>query len=203
MTVATSFAEFSSGSKLSKVSALPDLVFPRYVRIEVEDEPGTSVDFVLLAVFDLAAHRYVVDSIEVRRRAPGDDVNAVALRSVRVQEFLRRGLMDAIGTAESVETADGYMPPTLSEKRAAEIRFAGPSDLATLTWVARFYARAEALSMQPARAVQESIGIPAPTASVWIRRARDRGLLSPLGVQPEYDDMPGFAQDRASLDLLR
>mgnify|MGYP001580482981 FL=1 len=47
--------------------------------------------------------------------------------------------------------------------------------------VARIYRYAEILQQSPAKAVQNVLGLTAPTATLWIRRARGRGLLGDYG----------------------
>ena len=46
---------------------------------------------------------------------------------------------------------------------------------------ARVYRYAQILQKSPAKAVQEDLGLTAPTATLWIRRARMLGLLGEYG----------------------
>ena len=97
------------------------------------------------------------------------------MRALRLQEYIQRGL----GSIAQVEGPEGArMPSALGEDEAAAIRAEGPSNVDTLRWVARLYSVAWALHLPPALYVQEQLRLTRPTTSVWLRRARDRGLLT-------------------------
>lgn len=63
-----------------------------------------------------------------------------------------------------------------SEAEAARLRAQGPTD-ETLKWVAFFYGLGSVLGLPPAKQVESNLGVPRTTASKWVRRARERGLL--------------------------
>lgn len=123
-------------------------------------------------VFDESAAQYVVDGLTVHRRTPEISVDGVTLRSLAVQEMIGE-----MNMAVPIVGAGEEMPEVLPDDLVASIKKAGPSDIESLRWLARVYVRAYAFRRPPAKAVQEQLKMPAPTASVWIRRARDRGLF--------------------------
>ena len=166
----------------------PDLWFAKYAFIDVHDEPRMPLDVSLRVVFDRAAGQYMVDSMTLRRKKgigdyPGATVlNSVALREIPVQELLRQ-----LGPSVHIGSVDGpRMPEELTAEQAANLKAAGPRDRETLLWVARIYTVAHALNQAPGKAVQEQLRLTGATASVWIRRARDRGLLHETFDQPQW-----------------
>ena len=151
-----------------------DLLFPAGVLIDVVGEPDLTVDVFLRAAFDRELLRYVTASVEVRQRDGGPEVTGAELRSIRVQQYLREGLLGAIEVGYG---PDNLMPLQVTEEKRAEIKLEGPSSKETLRWVGMIYRAAEAVSMRPAKAVQDQLGLTQATASVWIRRARDTGMM--------------------------
>jgi hypothetical protein len=125
-----------------------------------------------MVVFDEAAVQYTVDNLTAYRRGPEASVDGVALRTIPVQDLLQ-DLEWTIGIQGTEET----MPTQLPQGLVDEIKKSGPSNLDSLRWLARVYVSAHAFRRPPAKAVQHQLQMPAPTASVWIRRARDRGLI--------------------------
>jgi hypothetical protein len=55
--------------------------------------------------------------------------------------------------------------------------------LPTLEWVAFFYNLGRAVGLPPARQVELELNVPRTTASKWVRRAREEGLIH--GEHPE------------------
>lgn len=154
------------------IDVLPDLRFPRFARIEVRDDARSPVDLDIALVFDVSAARYMVDTLTVYRRRAGEQVDGTALRGVPIQEFIRQMTWGAriVGTDQTIRIP-------LRREVVDEVKSRGPSDRESLLWLARVYAVSHAISQPPAKTVQSVFDMPAPTASVWIRRARDRGLL--------------------------
>jgi hypothetical protein len=168
----------------------PDLVFPKYVYLDVVDESDLQFDLRISAFLHPGSRRYEVDTIKVLRRPRWDStIDGTTLRAIRAKELLRRGL----SAAGKIERSDGEpMPDDLSAEQAAQIRAAGPSNSTTLLWVARLYTRAWALHQNPTKEVERQLGLTRPTASVWLRRARDRGYLTdPM----DRDQIPESAVD--------
>ena len=188
MTIETRYVTYAAGDPETHVGVEPDLWFEKYAHIEVTDDPRLPLDVTLRVVFDRAAAQYMVDSMTLRRKKasgayPGPTVlNSVALREVPVLELLRNlGPSVHIGSPTGMKMAD-----TLSADEAEAIKAAGPSNGETLLWVSRIYTVAHALNQPPGKAVQEQLRLTGPTASVWIRRARDRGLLHETFDEPQW-----------------
>ena len=58
------------------------------------------------------------------------------------------------------------------------LREGGPTDRA-LQWVAHLYRYAMAVAMNPAKSVEDKLGLSHSTAARWIRLARQKGYLGP------------------------
>lgn len=120
----------------------------------------------------LDGRRYVVDVLTIRRQEGGVSITGEHIRKIPVQEIvlsLVKSLLGPVpGSTESAKIARKEI------KAAVE---AGPTDQ-TLEVVARFYVIAELAGEPPAKSVRETLKIPASTANVWIRRAKDRGILN-------------------------
>lgn len=54
----------------------------------------------------------------------------------------------------------------------------GPSCDDSLRWVARIFTLAWARHEPPAQAIERRLGLARPTVTGWLRRARDRSLLT-------------------------
>ncbi|WP_376918014.1 hypothetical protein [Agromyces tardus] len=159
------------------MESAPDLRVHAEVELYVDD-PAIDARITLQASYDLAAGRYVIDSVTAARADGGEEVNGAMLRDLRLQEYVRDGLT-ALGAVE-LEGSGAFRLEDVVARRA-DIVAAGPSDPDTLRWVARIYRAAEIVSARPAKAVQDALGLTQPTATVWIRRARDRRLIFPFG----------------------
>lgn len=180
VSIETAWVKWSATDPDTVVRAEPDLQLPRYATIEVRDEPGVRFDLDLKVFYDPSTRRYTLDSMTILKRPQWDStIDSSTVRDIKVQEYLRRGLSDLAW----IETTDGTpIPSRLTDEQATAIRKAGPSSDDTLRWVARLYTRAWALHVPPAQEVQDQLKLTRPTTSVWLRRARDRGLLTdPLG----------------------
>ncbi|MCD7101952.1 hypothetical protein [Pseudoclavibacter sp. 13-3] len=162
-----------------RVEIAPGVTVPRFAYIDVADEPGIPLTINLSVVLD--GDTYRVDLMKIRRTAPGDDVNLVALRSVRVHEFVQRGLSDIAHDANG----NPFSPLAPLDEDVLSGYRAEPGGAATLQAVAMTYRMATLLSMRPAKAVRERFRLTEATATVWIRRARDRGILEPAGRKVE------------------
>lgn len=196
MTVLASWIDVISGEP-ALAELAPDLLVARYVFIEVVEEPDLAVDLRLKLFFDPAVSRYTIEALEVRRRLAwasiqeAEPIDGTGLRSIRVKDYLRRGLAEK--TSPIFIDRSSYREVwEFDDARARQVRNAGPSDDESLRWASRLYMRARALHQDPTVEVAEKLGIARPTASVWIRRARDRGLMpgadsigAPMSL-PEY-----------------
>jgi hypothetical protein len=151
------------------------LVFPKFVELTLTDDDELPFDVEINLVFEKAAGRYVAESVRTARRNGVGEITTGGLRAVRVQELIQ------LGTDSLTEVVLANVDPSiqvLSDDHLAEIKAAGPGNRESLIWVARIYLVAMALNSPPAKAVAEKLQLSTPTASVWIRRARDRGILT-------------------------
>ena len=152
-----------------------DLLVPRLVSIvETEDYEGGSLTIRIDAEFSETLSRYRVAKLVVEADGDELEVASTTLRAVRVQEILSAGLVQV---AEFRLLSGETWPWPLREDLVSFVTKSGPSSLAAMEWVARIYMMAQALRVRPASAVRTQLGLTLPTASVWIRRARDRGFL--------------------------
>lgn len=155
----------------------PDLsVVPRFT-IQVRGEPDLAFDVRLTVVLDVEAKRFVVDEVTASKRHPGPEITGEMLRAVRVQDYMRKGFQGLVG----VVAADGNLLLRETEMVARTDRLQLPEDvttLGTLRWVARVYRVAALRSEPPAKSVAERLGLNQRTATRWIARARQEGLLT-------------------------
>lgn len=114
-------------------------------------------------------------------------VTGTILRAVKVSELSRMVLLAAVhrGRPDFQEHVVSIEPDslTVSDAEQATIRQAGPTD-ESLAAVAFFYNLAMLIGGPPARYVELKLGLPRTTASKWVRRAREKGLILD-GVDPE------------------
>jgi hypothetical protein len=108
-------------------------------------------------------------SVAVEASKGSPPITGTVLRAVKVGELatdaIRLGL-----------TREGGRATVLSKERAQLLRAQGPlSD--TLEWVAYLHNRATAVGLSAARQVELELGVPRTTASKWVKRAREAGLI--------------------------
>lgn len=109
-------------------------------------------------------------------------ITGTTLRSLRVWDMAREILVLAIAKGEKSTTATGATrsiaigDSALTDNQAAKLRAQGPND-ESLKWVAYFYNLAGVLGLPPARQVEVNLRLPRTTATKWVKRARDKGLL--------------------------
>jgi hypothetical protein len=137
---------------------------PERIRV-VRDNHG-GVDVELTAEYRPDTGRYEPEEVVVRRHSL--PVTGETLRMLPIAAMLR----DAVA-AYMAERPEMFLP----QGDLRELAAAGPTD-DTLRAVARVYRAAALLGDPPARRVVEAFGIPRGTASGWVMRARDRGLLT-------------------------
>ena len=143
-------------------------VLPAEIEFPVHGEDFTVT---ISAAYRPDSGRYHVRRVSVE--ANGDsEITGEVLRNVRVADHLAvrlRHLADDAASAAKgpVATVDGE----------EVFRTIGDLD-GTLKHVARWYRWAVALELPPTQTVAEKLGVPKSTASLWVTRARDRGLLT-------------------------
>ncbi|WP_341359075.1 hypothetical protein V5H98_15230 [Georgenia sp. M64] len=136
-------------------------------------------------------------AVKVAAQKGSPPIASTTLRSVKVGELTREALALVVEPrarrrtglvgphARAIDVAKHGMDPAqhtvtitpnLDDEARARLRQQGPTDEA-LAWVAYFYNLATLLGLPPARHVEVNLGLPRTTASKWVRRARERGLL--------------------------
>lgn len=157
-----------------EIETLPDFVVMESASAEgADDEEGLRVS--LSASFDEALGRYYIESITVSAESSAHELTGAVMRDLPLHTYLREALLDLVeirlqGSGEVFSLED------VRRDREAIVA-GGPSSWETLRAVARVYRAAEILGLRPAKAVQDHLGLTAPTATLWIRRARDIGLI--------------------------
>lgn len=122
-----------------------------------------------IAVTAVATPGHAVDGTSLR------DIPVHELATAAIGEFLLRCVDDEEGAFEPMEPL---------EFDAEAIRSAGPTD-ESLRVVADIYEIARLMGDPPARQVEKTLNMPRTTASKWIRRARERGILEVDPVRPD------------------
>jgi hypothetical protein len=134
---------------------------------------------------DLTAEGVRPTSVTVTAHEGSPPVSGTTLRALRVWDMARDGILAGVNRGSS-STSHGVTrwamtladtTPGLSDDEVARLRLQGPTD-ETLGWVAYFYNLAGVLGMPPARFVEVNLVVPRTTASKWVRRAREKGLIS-------------------------
>jgi hypothetical protein len=122
--------------------------------------------------------RYVVEELALRRSrawdAPaGPPITGELIRKIPVQRIVTVAAMIESGT---LDESGEVTPLRFTDADIERLVKAGATD-ETLLAVAQIYVTSALAGDPPARSVREVLGIPASTANVWIRRAKDRGFL--------------------------
>lgn len=166
--MAWAWREIQLGEPL--VDTAPDFLVPATVAAAGKDaRTSTGVRFDLR--YDAVQGRFAVAEIAISR-PEDEEVSSVVLRTLKVQMVLQ----DLLSAAAFVFLANGspYSPEPAS---APSGRAIGGVSGAELLAVARVYRHAEILNRRPKLAVERIFAMPPATASRWVRRARDSGLL--------------------------
>jgi hypothetical protein len=138
-----------------------------------------SVDLELMVRFDEEHLVYRLVKLSVDgSRGDAAEVTGALLRSLPIQRILR------IVAERTVTFPDEYSPQHLELSAELETaRRRGPTE--RLLWAVAFvYRSADIRNASPALEVSERFGLGPRTASNWIRRARDAGMLdamAPIG----------------------
>ena len=126
-------------------------------------------------------------AVTVRSRI-GDEITATDLRAVNVQTLWRAAIIQHVKYIPGPsEPPRGGRPVQLSDAELERLRLRGP-ERETLEYVADVYSLARSLGLAPALYVQEIFAgesmkpLPRTTATKWIKRARDLGLISESGI---------------------
>jgi hypothetical protein len=125
-------------------------------------------------------------SLNVSSPSDGVPVTSKTLRALRVWDATRTALINGVsrGSTRTTDTGLEVMTEVMtmqgapSDEKVAQLRKQGPTD-ESLEWVAFYYNLAEVLQLPPAKQVEANLGLPSATASRWIKRAKDKGLIGP------------------------
>lgn len=154
------------------VHVKPDLVAPRRIPFKGEGPKGLDVD--IRADLVLEGRRYAISRLEVTRTADGVSITGELLRKIPVNRIVR--IVRTVSPLVFIRRNEVDIPFDVNAKVKRQVAENGPTP-ENLTWIARVYSAAELVGEQPAKQVQTTFSLPASTASYWIRRAKDRGLL--------------------------
>lgn len=159
-----------------QVTTAPDFLV--YDQIDVTGFDDRENQFTLGLRFNQAARRYLVQRLTIELVDHDDEITGARLREIPLLALSR----DALSEGGAIEFASGgIFDPESVRAAASEIVAGGPSSEEAMLATARVYCYAQIMQRAPAKAVQETLGLTAPTATLWIRRARALGLLGPVG----------------------
>ncbi|WP_062383428.1 helix-turn-helix domain-containing protein [Demequina iriomotensis] len=125
----------------------------------------------ITADFNAEQGRYALTAIEFRA-ANGADIESATLRTIAPQRIMRWTLPRSFGVNR--RTASPYATAFIAPDTVARDELPEP----TLEDVAAVYKLAAAVRDARATAVAQALGVSVRTASRWIARAKDEGLLS-------------------------
>ena len=134
-------------------------------------------------ILDMTDEGFRPTSVKVTSQAGSPPVTGTTLRALRVWDLARAAIPLGVSrTVQRTEQKDGsfvtQIEPVdeLSDEEVARLRKQGPTE-ETLGWVAYFYNLAGILGLPPAKQVEVSLKVPRTTASKWVRRAKEKGLI--------------------------
>lgn len=162
--------------KGAQVPTAPD--FRVYEHLGVSGFDDRENEILLDLRFSDSLGRYYIDRLTLNACDETDEITSARLREIPVLALAR----DSLAEGGVVEFSQGGIFDLQSIADAApEIVQAGPSSDEAMLATARAYRYAQILQRSPAKAVQGTLGLTAPTATLWIRRARSLGLLGDYG----------------------
>lgn len=133
-------------------------------------------------VLDMTSEGIKPVDLRLRPDATAPGLTSTILRALKIGELTQQVLLRSVesGDVHSSDyeiTIDSHGPVAeLSEHDIQRIREQGPTD-ESLQWTANFYNLGQVLGLPPAKQVELNLGLPRTTASKWVRRAREKGLL--------------------------
>ena len=154
--------------------AVPGLA--RFTDVELE-----SAFYDVEMTLDMTKEGIRPTSVKVAAQEGSPPVTGTTLRALRVWDLARAAIPLGISRGAQTEQEGGsFVTSTVSnalpDEDVARLRAQGPTD-ETLGWVAYFYNLAGVLGLPPAKQVEVSLEVPRTTASKWVRRAREKGLI--------------------------
>lgn len=160
----------------AQVPTAPD--FRVYEHLGVSGFDGRENEILLDLRFSDSLGRYYIDRLTLSACGDSDEITSARLREIPVLALAR----DSLAEGGVVEFSQGGIFDLDTVANAArDIVQGGPSSEEAMLATARVYRYAQILQRSPAKAVQNTLGLTAPTATLWIRRARSLGLLGEYG----------------------
>lgn len=160
----------------TKVPTAPDFVVSESLQVAGYDDDDSQIDLQLRFSPDLG--RYFVEGVSLSVAGDEREITSARIRDIPLLRLTR----DALHEGGVVEyAAGGIFDPQAVRDAAPQLVEGGPSSEEAMLATARVYRYAQILQKSPAKAVQEDLGLTAPTATLWIRRARMLGLLGEYG----------------------
>lgn len=142
------------------------------------DVPIGGSGYTIKVRLEVCDSRIHVAWIQVEAQAGGAPVNSTVLHAVAVGELVKtvtgriafKGWKRAAGNGEEITLL------ALTDQEAELVRLRGPVP-SSLEWTAKIYTAAQAAGLDPVQMVTRVIGLKPPTATRWVRRAKDQGLI--------------------------
>ncbi len=170
-----------TGARHTKIGPGLAIVVPftGTIDLDVDDAFGNEVAQVAMDI-DLVDGILQPTRVEVVGRG-GHPVTGTTLRQVPVKGMASHLIQNAIAAREDIGrgtkvTHRTHSPLELDEQEKERLRNQGPVE-ESLRVVANFYEFGRVTGYPPAKFVEDNLGMPRTTASKWIRRAREAGLL--------------------------
>jgi hypothetical protein len=163
----------------------PDLWLPGLLKGEVvlEQEPGVLYQLELGVLDVHEGYRLISFTVETSDGLTTSQLHKISLPKIlhalaSADPFVVSATMPGTPEREDrVAASNDESRKAWVERVAVEAQTSGPtSDV--LHWAARVYAWYKAVGGNPALAVQETLDIPARTATRWIAKARAEGMLN-------------------------
>lgn len=151
--------------------------------VTCEDVELCGAPYTITIGLDMTADGIRPVSVTVAVPEGSPPVTGTILRAVPVQALTRAGILTGAlrgrpGTTDGGGTRIDILSTTLTDQETELIRLRGPVR-ESLEWAAYLYNMAQLVGLPPARQVETGLGLPHPTATKWIRRAKDMGLIGP------------------------
>jgi hypothetical protein len=151
-------------------------------RIEIRDELDMEIDVDIVCSYSSTLRRIAANSVTAIKRNNGPEVTSALLRTIRVQEYMRRqdwpvsfsldgNLPDRAGYLDDMKLAD--FDELLRTAMTDRERWAKER----LLWHARTYRYAEVIGLDPAQELARRIGLSSRTATRRVAEIRAEGLL--------------------------
>lgn len=137
------------------------LTIPSVICAEQRDDAGRTVR--VIAEYSAVTGRYECRDLRITSESPTPEITGESIRSLPIHSWVVEAAQGALGDAQGMS-----VPRPAAGKVTDEF----------LAQAARVYRRALLVGRPPVDAVMTGLGLPRTTASRWITRARDRGLLT-------------------------